>query len=560
MNLSELTKEKKQYLILGIVGGVAILAAIGFGVNFSFSSLAASKAELAELTEKINRAERTLSGTGKTMDGLEEAVSRLKGYLDFIPPEQNYYSWATELVYSKGRKAGLEIESVDEIRVSGGNKSIPDDPVYFETYSLRITARGGYAQTKAFLKDIETNLPLVRFSGLEVSKSNDLALHDIQIIIQWPFKLNRITKLWEDQPIRKKAMVAAAKPEPASVPQVEQPAPAVVEPKSAPLPTPPESKPEPVVVKAEPEPAPKRVVVEPAAEKPAPVVVQAKPASRPTPPERKPEPVVVKAEPVPAPKPPVVVPAPVVEKPAPVVVESKPAPMPTPPESKPEPVVVKAEPVPTPKPDVVVPAPVVEEPAPVVVESEPAPDTEPEEAHELESILASIDPVQKSPAPETPTPVVVESEPTPVSAPEETYELESILASIDPVQESPAPETPEPEVQEEENDMSALLASLGSHGSDTLEPVPVVEPPAVQDDLAAYVQELAESAPVQSAPEPVEMIAPVEVPDADGAIRYVSSSKSAKIIEELLIKGKPKASASLGSFLDGLVEDINDKH
>ena len=49
----------------------------------------------------------------------------------------------------------------------------------------------------------------------------------------------------------------------------------------------------------------------------------------------------------------------------------------------------------------------------------------------------------------------------------------------------------------------------------------------------------------------------VEEPEEDLPITYVSTAKSAKKLEEILVKGKPKTSDSLSSFLGGLVEDIN---
>ena len=165
VNLSELTKNQKQYILLGIIiAGVAI-SGIVIGVKFSISTMNKAKVELADLNNKIGRAEKALSKSTKTRDDFEQSIVQLEEYLDHVTPGQNYYSWATEIVYSTGRKAGLEIESVDEIGMSSSRKGMPVDSVYLEAYSLRITARGGFRQIKAFLRDIEENHPLVRFLG-----------------------------------------------------------------------------------------------------------------------------------------------------------------------------------------------------------------------------------------------------------------------------------------------------------------------------------------------------------------------------------------------------------
>ena len=296
MNLSHLTKEQKQYIVLGAFV-VAAVAGIVIAVRFSVSSIESAKAELSELNLKNDRAEQALSKTATSMDRFEATILELKERLDHVPPEQNYYSWATEIIYFKGRKAGLEIESVDEVGMRGSNKKAPVDPVYFETYSLRVTARGGFDQTKAFLQDIEENHPLVRFSGLEISRGRTLESHDVQLFVQWPFKMNRIASLWDDQSIRRKTAVVNTDPNPEidlvqPIPEVVNPAPVVVATKPAAKPEPVKSapvvnKPTPIVAVVEPVPPPKR---------------EPPPPTEPVPAVKKPELVVADVEPVPAPK------------------------------------------------------------------------------------------------------------------------------------------------------------------------------------------------------------------------------------------------------------------
>jgi hypothetical protein len=210
---------------------------------------------------------------------------------------------------------------------------------------------------------------------------------------------------------------------------------------------------------------------------------------------------------------------------------------------KPEPVVAAAKPVLAPAPE-----PIVKAPEPIVAVEKPTPPPKREpvpEPMKPEPVVAVAKPVP------APAPVVEKAEPA-----KESDHLESLLATIDSMGEEAEPEAP----AQDEN-FASMLASLGSHGTEPQEQVS--EPVPAQDDLAAYVQQLEVESAVMNVttPEIVEQIEVIETPvsDADVPVRYVTSSKSAKIIEELLMKGKPKGSGSLGSFLDGIVEDINDK-
>lgn len=547
IDFSNLSKEQKQYIVLGIIG----VGAIGYGLYFGISkfggALSDTKTQLTELNDKIDRAERELGRRARTMTDFDQTITVLESHFDNLPPEENYYSWATEIVYAKGRNAGLQVESVDEIGADTRQVKKLKDPVYFETYSLRITARGGYAETKAFIRDIEDNHPLVRFTGVEISRGNDPEKHSVQLFVQWPHKLQRIAALWKDQRRRPSAaMVAKAEPK-----SETQPAAVVT----------PEPKPVPVVAKVEPKPELKKPAVEQVtkpktAPKPveqvAPVVVK-----KPTPPPVKPAPVVAKTEPKPAPKPvpvkaepQVAEPAPVVEKPKPVLAETKPEPKPV---AKPATVVapepVVAEKKPEPKPVV--------EPAPVVVDTKPEPKVA-EPVKPAPVMVKAPEPVVEPASEPQPAPVVVEAKPV-----KEEDHSSSILASIDLVEGGDAEkDEAAPKV---ENEMASLLASLDSNGT-AAQNEPVSDTPSSDaDDLENYITQLAAQSETAAPVEPVveaEAVmveAPVaEAVHADIPVTYASTSKSAKILEDLLTKGKPKASKSLGSFLDGMVGDINE--
>ena len=135
--------------------------------------------------------------------------------------------------------------------------------------------------------------------------------------------------------------------------------------------------------------------------------------------------------------------------------------------------------------------------------------------------------------------------------------MTSILESID-TYEANRPRS-------EEEKMTDLLASLESHGETGAQPVPDTAAAADAPDAASlealvaqFEQEpgLVEKLLQKDAPAAPE---PPVAPRSDGP-KYATTSKSAKKLTALLRKDKPKESDSLGSFLDGLMEDINEKN
>lgn len=136
MNFKNLSKEQKQYIALGGIVTVALVGIIIFGIKVSLSSISVARLELSDLTSKIESSDRALSKKGKTREEFVRTMHELKEHLQSIPPDRNYYSWATEIIYAKARVVKLEIDAIDEQTRTGaaaksGEKKKPDAGVVF---------------------------------------------------------------------------------------------------------------------------------------------------------------------------------------------------------------------------------------------------------------------------------------------------------------------------------------------------------------------------------------------------------------------------------------------
>jgi len=198
MNLKEFSKEQKQYIIFGVLGLILVVSLAAFAVHINLSSVSQAKAELLDLKGKIERADSALSKDREISEEYARTAILLKEYLKNLPPERNYYAWATEFLYRMGRMTGMDIDSVDEMAELQARGAADNKEVGFQAYSLRIRGRGGYANIKAFVRKISEEHPLIRLTGVEISTGREPDVHEVQLYVQWPFSLGEIEKLWDD--------------------------------------------------------------------------------------------------------------------------------------------------------------------------------------------------------------------------------------------------------------------------------------------------------------------------------------------------------------------------
>lgn len=71
-----------------------------------------------------------------------------------------------------------------------------------------MTAHGGYEALKQFLGLIEKDHPLARVIGVDISTGTDPEIHDMQLVIQWPFNLSAVTETWANIDVKQQVIPA----------------------------------------------------------------------------------------------------------------------------------------------------------------------------------------------------------------------------------------------------------------------------------------------------------------------------------------------------------------
>jgi hypothetical protein len=183
IDFNNLTKQQQQYVALGGLVAAGVLYGVYMLGNMLVGADAASRIELEELTEKIERAESGLRGKSRVQQNTVAVKRDLDEMLEWMPEPGNEYIWATERVYSLIRGSGLNLRSVDNIARRGAGKG----DVQIGDYAVRLSATGGYNEARQFLAKLEDAEPLVSVRNVEISESTMLALgHTLQMDLYWP--------------------------------------------------------------------------------------------------------------------------------------------------------------------------------------------------------------------------------------------------------------------------------------------------------------------------------------------------------------------------------------
>ena len=191
MSLSDLTKEQKQYVVLGLL----VVVILGFfaisGIKQSLQTMDDTKAQLEQITSEVHRSESTLSGQNHVNAEYAETVKQLEQYLSQDLPERNRYTWASKVIYPIAYETQLTIETIEEVSAPRNRKNTPNS-ISLESYSIRINATGSYDSVREFVRKVYEQHPLSRVAGLDISKGLTPESHRVQIQIQWLCKLNEL--------------------------------------------------------------------------------------------------------------------------------------------------------------------------------------------------------------------------------------------------------------------------------------------------------------------------------------------------------------------------------
>lgn len=185
MNWSALTKKQQYMVIATVVIAVAqILILIHFlGGRNSSAEAQSSKKELEELLDKVDTAKLMIKKSAMNKSALDETIEKLEGLSVHIPTDSDRYAWAYEYISRRAGKAGVALDSLEEIAYTTAKE---EDSVALP-YEIGLSTQCGYNQLVEFLWLIENDNPLLRIKEVDITTFPDSSeQHQVRLVLQWP--------------------------------------------------------------------------------------------------------------------------------------------------------------------------------------------------------------------------------------------------------------------------------------------------------------------------------------------------------------------------------------
>ncbi len=189
MNWSALTK-KQQYMAIGTVvlavAQIFILIHFLGGQDSSDENAKSSKQELSKLQDRLDEARLVLAKSEKINTTLAETIAELDELSVHTPTVSDRYAWAYEYVSLRAVKAGVELDSLEEIAYVGDEEKAAEE----QAYEIALATQCGYNQLVEFLWRIEQGNPLVRIKDVNITTFPDSPdRHQVRLVLQWPAAL-----------------------------------------------------------------------------------------------------------------------------------------------------------------------------------------------------------------------------------------------------------------------------------------------------------------------------------------------------------------------------------
>jgi Tfp pilus assembly protein PilO len=195
MKLSKLSKEKRNQLVLVVLGTLAVLGGLGFGlVKLQYDKLrllnaktAAAEIQLKKMEDAVKRVDLVEKVFAQASQSLTEKESGL--------PTGDKYSWMYTHLRQFQKNYKVEIPQVSPISADVDVNLIPEFP--YKQATMQIGGTACYHDLGQFLADFENAFPLVRVVNLTIDLNRSPAAGDREKLA---FKMDLVTLVKSAKP------------------------------------------------------------------------------------------------------------------------------------------------------------------------------------------------------------------------------------------------------------------------------------------------------------------------------------------------------------------------
>jgi hypothetical protein len=195
MKFGKLSKEKRNQLILVVVGTIAVLGALGFGlVKFQYDKLrsladkhAAAELQLKKMEDAVKREELVQSVLGDATKALAAKEAGMAA--------GDLYSWMYSNLRKFQKNYKVEIPQLSPISPQSDVNLLPSFP--YKQITMQIGGTATYHDLGQFIADFENTYPLSRVLNLTLDQNHSPGPNDREKIT---FKMDIVTLVKTTQP------------------------------------------------------------------------------------------------------------------------------------------------------------------------------------------------------------------------------------------------------------------------------------------------------------------------------------------------------------------------
>ena len=166
--MKNLSKEKRDHLILTIIGTAIVLVGIGmFLIKPTSAKITKLEKESIDLSDNLTKAQRRLKMMDEIDATLTDANARLSDIREAMPSGDLYASMINLLNNIKVRH-NIKIPQISR-EVTGKAMMYPDFP--FIVASFRVGGSGYYHNIGSFIADFENSFPFMRIQNVVIEKA-----------------------------------------------------------------------------------------------------------------------------------------------------------------------------------------------------------------------------------------------------------------------------------------------------------------------------------------------------------------------------------------------------
>ncbi|NLX24606.1 MAG: hypothetical protein GXY61_01405 [Lentisphaerae bacterium] len=197
INFSQLTKEQKQYVFLGVVA-LAIFVWLGvLGAKEVLSSMTSIDTELAEVDGKLKDGLRKEAEYKQVSQDYLPTVQQTMKYLVQDIPNRNRLTEIQTKIYLLEKNTELTVFDIKEIPLAPGG-SAGGGAITLNSYALQISAKASYVGVLQFVAALYKEFPLVRVVYLNIrSQTQEPEQHLVEIQVQWLCDFHSFLEKWE---------------------------------------------------------------------------------------------------------------------------------------------------------------------------------------------------------------------------------------------------------------------------------------------------------------------------------------------------------------------------